>query len=154
VSVGPLEDETLELFTFSVGAHAYAVDLRRVEEVLPPMEVQEAPGAQAPVVGAVTLRGERIPVVELRQCLPEGAVATGARPGLLVCWLGRRKVGFLVDAVGAVAQVSTAGLLAPSAGAGVSPAVAAVWAQPPGVHFLLDLKQLLRGQSPPPPQAG
>jgi chemotaxis signal transduction protein len=155
MSPGPLEEqETLALFTFSVGVHSYAVDLRRVDEVLPPMEVTEAPGARAPVVGAVSLRGERVPVVELRQCLPVVDAPLGARPGLLVCWLGRRKVGFLVDAVGAVAQVSAASLLAPSAGAGVSPAVAAVWAQPPGVHFLLDVKELLRGQSPSPPPTG
>jgi chemotaxis signal transduction protein len=154
MSVGLPDDETLELFTFTVGPHSYAVDLRRVDEVLPPLEVTEAPGARAPVVGAVNLRGERVPVVELRRCLPLGDSALGARPGLLVCWLGRRKVGFLVDGVGAVAQVAVASLLAPSAGAGVSPAVAAVWAQPPGVHFLLDLKELLRGQSPSPAPPG
>ena len=154
MSLGSPQDETLELFTFSVGAQSYAVDLRRVDEVLPPMEVTPAPDARALVVGSVTLRGERVPVVELRRCLPEGAAAAGARPGLLVCWLGRRRVGFLVDGVGAVAHVAASSLLAPPKGAGVSPAVAAVWAQPPGVHFLLDLKELLRGQSPSPPPRG
>jgi purine-binding chemotaxis protein CheW len=154
MSLARPQDETLELFTFSVGAHSYAVDLRRVDEVLPPLEVAPSPDARAPVVGCVTLRGERVPVVELRQCLPEGAVAAGARPGLLVCWLGRRRVGFLVDGVGAVAQVAANSLGAPPAGLAVSYAVAAVWAQPPGVHFLLDLKELLRGQSLSPPPTG
>jgi chemotaxis signal transduction protein len=154
MSLGRAQDETLALFTFSVGAHSYAVDLGRVDEVLPPMEVTAATDARAPVVGVVTLRGERVPVVELRQCLPEGAVTSGARPGLLVCWLGRRRVGFLVDGVGAVAQVAVSSLRAPPAGEGVSRAVAAVWAQPPGVHFLLDVKELLRGQSPSAPPRG
>jgi chemotaxis signal transduction protein len=154
MSLGRPEDETLELFTFSVGGHSYAVDLRRVDEVLPPMQVTQAPDAVSPVVGSVTLRGERVPVVELRACLPEGAAAAGARPGLLVCWLGRRRVGFLVDGVGAVAQVAASTLGAPPTEAGVPPAVAAVWAQPPDVHFLLDLKELLRGQSPSPAPRG
>jgi purine-binding chemotaxis protein CheW len=148
------EDETLELFTFSVATHKYAVDLARVEEVLPPTEVSPASGGQPPVVGELLLRGERVPVVELRRCLPDGPLPEGARPGLLVCWLGRRKVAFRIDAVGTVARVAVGSLGAPPTGEGVSVAVAAVWAQPPDVHFLLDLKELLRGQSPSPSPAG
>lgn len=147
-------DETLELFTFSVGAHKYAVDLLRVEEVLPSTEVTSAFDGRPPVVGHLVLRGEHVPVVELRQCLPDGPAPEGARPGVLVCWLGRRKVGFRIDGVGAVARVAVGSLGPPPAGEDVSAAVVAVWAQPPDVHFLLDLKELLRGQSPSPSREG
>ena len=149
----PAHEETLELFTFCVGACKYAVDLRRVEEVLPSTEVTPGSSLRPPVVGHVTLRGEHVPVVELRQCLPAGPVPEGAREGLLVCWLGRRRVGFRVDGVGAVTRVAVASLGAPLS-ADVSPAVVAVWAQPPDVHFLLDLKELLRTQSPSPARDG
>jgi purine-binding chemotaxis protein CheW len=142
------QEETLELFTFSVGAHQYAVDLLRVDEVLPPMEVTEAADARPPVLGCVSLRDERLPVVELRSCLKEDPAQEGAHPGFLVCWLGRRRVAFCIDAVGGVVRVATAGLVAPPVPADVSPAVVAVWAQPPGVTFLLDLLGLLRGKSP------
>jgi purine-binding chemotaxis protein CheW len=145
MSPGRLEDETLELFTFTVGAHHYAVDLLRVDEVLPPMELEAAVEARPPVAGYVNLRGERVPVVRLRDCLPDGGAGEGAHPGLLVLWLGRQRVGFGVDAVGAVARVAVGSLGLPTAGAPASPAVVAVWAQPPGVHFLLDVKELLRG---------
>lgn len=154
MSVSPPHDEMLELFTFSVGAHKYAVDLRRVEEVLPATEVTPTGEGRPPVVGHVVLRGEQVPVVELRQCLPGEPAPEGARPGLLVCWLGRRKVGFRVDGVGAVARVAVGSLGAPPRGEDVSPAVVAVWAQPPDVHLLLDLKELLRGQSPSPSRQG
>ena len=148
------QDEALELFTFSVGAHKYAVDLLRVEEVLPLTEVTPSRDGRPPVVGYVLLRGERVPVVEMRQCLPDGPVPEGARAGLLICWIGRRKVGFCIDAVGAVARVALGSLRAPPVGQEVSPAVVAVWAQPPDVHFLLDLKELLGGQSPSASPAG
>lgn len=139
-------EETLELFTFSVGAHRYAVDLARVDEVLPPMEVTPAADVRAPVLGCVQLRGERVPVVELRQCLRGGPAEEGARPGFLVCRLGRRRVAFCIDGVGGVFRVGT-GSLGPRP-TDVSEAVVAVWAQPPDVHLLLDLRELLRGQSP------
>jgi purine-binding chemotaxis protein CheW len=148
------EDETLELFTFFVGAQRYAVDLLRVDEVLPLMEVTALPDVRAPVVGSVLVRGESVPVVELRQALAEGPAPEDARPGLLVCRLGRRRVGFRIDGVGTVARVAAGTLGAPPVGAAVSPAVVAVWAQPPSVHFLLDLKALLRGQSRLPSVAG
>jgi purine-binding chemotaxis protein CheW len=148
VTLGRAQEETLELFTFSIGAHQYAVDLLRVDEVLPPMEVTEAEDVRPPVLGCVWLRGEALPVVELRRCLRDGPVPEEARPGFLVCWLGRRRVAFCIDAVGGVVRVATASLVAPPAGADVSPAVVAVVAQPPGVTFLLDVKALLRGGSP------
>jgi purine-binding chemotaxis protein CheW len=146
--------ETLELFTFGVGAHQYAVDLARVDEVLPPTEVMEARGARPPVVGALSLRGERLPVVDLRGPLQEAPAKEEARPGFLVCWLGRRRVAFGIDGVGGVVRVATAGLQAPAASAQVSPAVVAVWAQPPSVTFLLDVRALLRGESPQTPGTG
>jgi chemotaxis signal transduction protein len=140
------EEELLELFTFSLGAHLYAVDLARVDEVLPPAEVTGAKDARPPVLGTMSQRGERVPVVELRQCLPAGPAEEGARPGFLVGWLGRRRVAFCIDGVGGVFRVAAAGLLSPPPEAPA--AVVAVWAQPPQVHSLLDLRALLRGESP------
>jgi purine-binding chemotaxis protein CheW len=146
VTLAQKPDEMLELFTFALGASLYAVDLARVDEVLPPMEVTSTEEARPPVLGVVSQRGESVPVVELRQCLPGGPAQEGARPGLLVCWLGKRRVAFCIDGVGGVFRVAPAALLARPADA--PEAVAAVWAQPPQVHFLLDLRALLRAESP------
>ena len=148
------QEETLDLFTFSVGAHLYAVDLLRVDEVLSPMKVMPAPDVRAPVLGCVLLRGERVPVVELRSCLAAGPAPEGGRPGFLVCWLGRRRVAFCVDGVGGVFRVAAGSLGPRPEGADVADAVVAVWAQPPGIHFLLDLRALLRRESPPASETG
>ncbi|MGO9830734.1 MAG: chemotaxis protein CheW [Myxococcaceae bacterium] len=146
--------EVLELFTFLVGAHRYAVDLGRVDEVLPEMQGVPAPGAPAFVRGSVVLRGERVPVVELRACLLETAAPEGARPGLLVCWLGPRRVAFAMDAVGAVAQVAVSRLRLPAPAEEAMPGVVAVWEEPPAVHFLLDVLALCAAPSPPAPGRG
>jgi purine-binding chemotaxis protein CheW len=152
VSAVPDAEEMLELFTFSVGPHRYAVDLPRVDEVLPPTELTPSSSSGGLVVGSVPLRGERIPVVDLRRCLPSGP-AGAAAPRFLVCWLGRRRVAFFVDAVGGVVRLQTASLRPGPGGAAVSPAVVAVSAEVTGDHFLLDLRELLRRQSPPAPGA-
>jgi purine-binding chemotaxis protein CheW len=130
------------------------VDLARVDEVLPPNKLVPAVDARPPVVGSVSLRGEPVPVVELRQCLPSGPAKEGARPGFLVCWLGRRRVAFCIDGVGGVVRVATATLKGPPTGTDVPLAVVAVWAQPPEVYLLLDLRELLREQSPAATRTG
>jgi len=147
------QPDALELFTFVVGAHRYAVDLARVDEVLHDMAVEEEGHWAAPVRGCVVLRGERVPVVELRRCLAEAPAAESARPGLLVCWLGQRRVAFAMDGVGGVAQVAVGALRLPREGE-APPGVVAVWAQPPALHFLLDVLALLRPNSPSAPKGG
>ena len=145
---GRPEADVLELFTFTVGAHRYAVDLARVDEVLPDTPVQPLPEAAAPVSGSISLRGERVPVVALRAALGEAAAAEGSRPGLLVCWLGQRRVAFSMDGVGGVVPVAVSSLRMPPAADAVPHGVVAVWAQPPGATLLLDVLLLLRRKSP------
>ncbi len=144
----------MELFTFAVGAHRYAVDLARVDEVLPDTPVQPLPEAHAPVEGCIRLRGERVPVVALRAALGESAAPEGSRPGLLVCWLGRRRVAFAMDGVGGVVPVAVSAVRVPGAAEAVPRGVVAVWAQPPGATRLLDMLQLLGGKSPAVPGRG
>lgn len=52
-------DDTLDLFTFAVGPHTYAVDVQRVDEVLPPLELPAGPRRDALVEGTVVLRERR-----------------------------------------------------------------------------------------------
>ena len=144
------QQDVLELFTFSVRGCRYAVDLARVEEVLSSLHPEAPPtGIRPPVTGLVLLRGERVPVVDLRALLQEGPAPAAGRPGLLVCWVGRRRVAFSIDGVGAVAQVAVTSLRLPGAAEEVPSGVVAVFPQPPGVLFLLDLVALLRGKSLP-----
>jgi purine-binding chemotaxis protein CheW len=149
---GPRDpDESLDLFTFAVGPHTYAVDVQRVDEVLPPLEVAARSRSDALVEGSVMLRGESVPVVDLRRCLPQGEPPVPVQPRMLVCWLGRRRVAFRVDRVGAVVRVGAASLGVPPPTGELPPAVVAVSSASAGTQFLLDLRELLRQQSPSAP---
>jgi purine-binding chemotaxis protein CheW len=152
VSLDP--GQVLDLFTFVVGPHRYAIDVRRVDEVLAPAEVTPLPGARAPVDGLLSLRGGPVPRVDLRLCLPAGDPPAGSEPRVLLCWLGRRRVAFYVDGVGGVTRVPAARLQVAPGGPVVPPAVVAVSVEGGAVHFLLDLVDLLHRQSPPAPAPG
>ncbi len=145
----PAPPDVLELFTFLVGSRRYAVDLGRVDEVLPEMETAKVEGAPPFVRGYVQLRAERVPVVELRTCLAETEAPTGSRPGLLLCWLGPRRVAFAMDGVGGVSEVAVSRLRLPGKAEVALPGVVAVWDEPPAVHFLLDVLALCADDSPP-----
>lgn len=144
----PEGEGILDLFTFVVGPHRYAVDVRRVDEVLAPAAVTPWAGAGSPVEGLLSLRGAEVPVVDLRLCLPRGAPPAPSEPKLLLCWLGRRRVAFRVDGIGGVTRVAMARLQAAPPGPMVPPAVVALSVEGGTVHFLLDLLELLRRESP------
>jgi chemotaxis-related protein WspB len=52
---------------FQIGQHRYALDSRRVAEVLPLVDIKEIPHAPAGVAGVFNYRGVPVPVVDLSQ---------------------------------------------------------------------------------------
>jgi len=82
---------------FSLDERLFALPLSNVVQVLRAVEVTPLPQAPAVICGVVNVRGEVIPVVNLRQRLglPEKALALGDQ--LLVAQGRRRRLGLLVD---------------------------------------------------------
>jgi chemotaxis-related protein WspB len=90
------------VLTFHVGAHRAAVDIRRVEEVIPRVRLQPLPGGPHWVAGLFVHRGRVIPVLDLHRLLDQGdcphhlssriilvPVQTAGR-SVLVGWLAAR----------------------------------------------------------------
>ena len=92
-------DPVVELCAFRVGDEEYVVDLRRVREVVPPLPVRPVPRAPEAIEGVVDLRGEVIPLVDVRRRfgLPEAPRSRRAR--LMVIRIEGRVQALLVDAV-------------------------------------------------------
>lgn len=65
---------------FRLGAVEYAVHVSLVKGVLRPTPVSEVPRMPPGVVGVVYLRGEVVPVVDLRRLLGLGPAESGAPP--------------------------------------------------------------------------
>jgi purine-binding chemotaxis protein CheW len=148
-----MSDDLLQLCVWRVGAEDFVVDLRRVDEILHLLPLTPVPRAPSFLEGVVKLRGEVLPVVDVRRRLgvapavprsaPSGRARTRER--LVVCRIGSRRVGFIVDAVTKVIKVPRASLRpAPlAAKPGVRPHVLGACGEPGALKLLLDVKALL-----------
>jgi purine-binding chemotaxis protein CheW len=92
-------DPVVELCAFQVGSEEYAIDIRRVREVASPLEIRPVPLASEIIEGVTDLRGEIVPVVDVRKRLavPPGPPTRKTR--FLVVRVGRRVVALVVDGV-------------------------------------------------------
>jgi purine-binding chemotaxis protein CheW len=144
------EDPIVQLCVFLAGKEEFALDLMRVEEILPPQRITPVPGAPAFIEGVVNLRGKIIPVIDVRKRLKSGTPPLRFRPKLLVCLVGRRRVGLMVDGVSEVMRVRKSTLQpAPSLlSSGATPHIVGVCGPPERLRLLFNVKALWdsRGQ--------
>jgi purine-binding chemotaxis protein CheW len=58
-----------EVLAFIIGSEEYAVDIRRIREIIKPREATEVPRAPSFVLGIISVRGIIIPLIDLRRRL-------------------------------------------------------------------------------------
>ncbi len=151
--------QVVELCAFRVGSEEYVLDLRRIREILQPLPVTPIPRGPEFLEGVMNLRGEAIPVVDVRKRL--GAAPSSARPKVLVGNVAGRLLGLLVDAVSEVLRIPRSAIGPPpllAAGPrlflGVCGARERHAASPPGagarerLRLLLNVKALLEPAAP------
>ena len=150
----PDEEELLQLCVWKVGQEDYVVDLRRIDEILSVPQVTRVPRAPSFLDGVVKLRGDVLPVVDVRRRLGVSPNATPAvapsgkvklRERLVVCRIGTRRVGFVVDAVTQVLKVPRASLrpAALTNRPGGRPHVLGVCGEQDALKLMLDVKALV-----------
>ncbi len=96
---------TVELCAFRVGDEEYVIDLRRIREIVQPVPVTAVPQAPEFVEGVIDLRGEVMPLVDVRRRLGLPPRPAGIRPKVLVVKVAGRVLGLLVDAVNEVVRI-------------------------------------------------
>lgn len=132
----------VQLCVVRVGQAEYAIDLRRVKEILPRPKLTPFPAAPQ-WEGVFESREAVLPVLDLRKRLGALPTAASGKEKLLIVLVGTRQVGLLVDAVVQVLRTQREALRpAPS----VTPEafVIGVCGEPPALKLLLDVKELLR----------
>ena len=146
--------DMIQLCVVRIGAESYAVDLKRVEEILPVPVLTPLPRAPRFLEGVVRLRGEVLPVIDARKRLEVTSTAVQAlKPSgkpkrterLVVCRIGARRIGMLVDGVTQVQRVDRSSLRpAPLANRpGAAPHILGVTGEGEHLTLLLDVKALL-----------
>jgi len=138
----------LQLLSFRLGADEYGVDLVRVREIVPFVGAAWLPGFAVAVRGAVDLRGEAVPAIELATALGLPAAEATPQSCVLVVEAGRAgepaAVGLIVDAVRGIVEIDRAKLAsAPFELGGVVEHLDGVAEQGGTVVRVIDLDRLL-----------
>jgi purine-binding chemotaxis protein CheW len=106
-------EQTLQMINFTVRGDEYAVEIQKVREVINFRELTQLPKAPSFVKGIINLRGEVIPVIDLREKFGLTHEAYSPLTSVVIVEIGRKAVGVVVDSVRHVIRVAP-GELAPS----------------------------------------
>ena len=101
------EDEGLvQLVGFNIANEKFGVDILMVQEIIRAAEITTVPNSPEFVEGVINLRGNIIPVIDLRKRLhlyTESHI--GKKSWVLILGIGERVVGFVVDRVTEVIKI-------------------------------------------------
>ncbi|MFP4224998.1 MAG: chemotaxis protein CheW [Phycisphaeraceae bacterium] len=97
-----------QLVTFGVGDEEFAIDILAVQEINRMVAFTRVPQSPADVCGVMNLRGQIVPVVDLRERFE---IRSGKEPGhdarIIVVQVSGRTIGFTVDWVHEVMQLDS-----------------------------------------------
>ena len=106
--------EVKHLISFAVGAEEYGLELLRVKEVIRMRQIVWLPNAPAFMKGIINLRGDVIPIVDLRERFGlEGSEQT-ASTRIIVVEVRGQLVGMVVDSSSEVVRVPAEQIEPPS----------------------------------------
>src|SRR5208337_1036718 len=97
--------EVKQLISFTVGAEEYGLELLRVKEVIRMRQITWLPKAPPCVKGIINLRGDVIPIVDLRERFGLAAQEQSAMTRVIVVEVQGRLVGMVVDSASQVVRV-------------------------------------------------
>ena len=101
------DDGLMQLVGFGIGLERFGVDILTVQEIIRSTDVTPVPNSPSFVEGVINLRGNIIPVIDLRKRLNlYEAKTTKDRNWILILNIASRVVGFVVDKVTEVFKVS------------------------------------------------
>ncbi|MGB3727373.1 MAG: chemotaxis protein CheW [Glaciecola sp.] len=102
-----------EFLTFVLGAENYALDIMTVKEIRGYEEVTKIANAPPYIKGVLNLRGDIVPIVDLRLKFNVGEATYNEFTIVIMLMVGERIVGIVVDEVSDVIKVSDGEIKAP-----------------------------------------
>jgi purine-binding chemotaxis protein CheW len=100
-----MDEEIKQLISFMVGNEEYGMEILRVKEVIRPPSIARLPKAPTFVKGIINLRGDVIPIVDLRDKFGLEAAEYTATTRIIVVDVDGRLVGMIVDAASQVIRI-------------------------------------------------
>lgn len=98
-------DGLLQLVTFSIDGEEFGIEILIVKEIIRFMESTKVPNAPGFVEGVINLRGQIIPVIDLRKRFGLAGAARDQHTRIIVVEIQSLRAGFIVDAVSEVLRI-------------------------------------------------
>ncbi len=94
-----------QMVVFKLSNEEFAVEVSSVEAIIKLQAITKVPHAPAHVVGVTNLRGNIVPVIDLKKRLSLPATENSLDTRIIVALLQDSKVGMIVDAVSQVIEI-------------------------------------------------
>lgn len=107
-----VEKEIRQFAVFSLGAEKYAVNIAVIKEIIRPLKITPLPGSPGFIEGVISIRGEVIPVIEMRKRFDVQGERE-APPRMIIVKVEDQWVGMIVDSVTEVIRIPANEIKAP-----------------------------------------
>ena len=115
IEEAPEETAVIEIVTFRLGEENYSIETRFVREIVPPRNITVIPSVPAFVLGVMNLRGEILPIFDIREFL--GLTEIGLKKEGVIMVIGKDQVefGMVADSTDEVREMLVTEVLDPPA---------------------------------------
>jgi len=97
--------DTIQVVSFKLGAEEYGVDIAQVQEINRMVTVTHVPRAPEFMEGVINLRGQLIPIIDLRTRFGMPRAEHTKNTRIVVTEIGTKRVGMVVDSVSEVLRL-------------------------------------------------
>ena len=98
-------DEYVQLASFFVGGEEFVVDILELREIVRPLPVTKVPSADHFIEGAINLRGEVIPIVNMRKRFGMPPRPADKENRIVNMMVDGTVLGLVVDSIGKVRRI-------------------------------------------------
>jgi len=143
----------LELLLFSLGGRQrFAINVFKVQEVMSLPPLTEIPDRHEVVVGVTHLRGQTIPVIDLRRAIKMGTTVIDKDSTIIVTEYNMTVQAFLVAGVERIVNMNWNEILPPPVGAGRSHYLTAISRMDDSIVEIIDVEKVLAEITPYDPE--
>ncbi len=100
-----LSGEVVQVVSFRLGSEEYGVDISQVQEIIRMVEITHVPRAPRFMEGVINLRGQLIPIIDLRTRFGMSRIDATKSTRIIVTEIGSKRVGIVVDSVSEVLNI-------------------------------------------------
>jgi purine-binding chemotaxis protein CheW len=97
--------DTTQVVSFKLGSEEYGVDIAQVQEINRMVAVTHVPRAPQFMEGVINLRGQLIPIIDLRSRFGMPRAEHTKNTRIVVTEIGAKRVGMVVDSVSEVLRL-------------------------------------------------